>query len=209
MNSLIKSALHEMSNLEPSNSNGSDLLEAMRSFQQGVQASFDSVHKAICGPVYRRAFKMGLKDTDAEEITQKVMVRIYLYAPKATFAGIRQLWGWIYTITAREVYKYWAKRRPETICDQVMELWLDQSSDPQDDPASTTEAKEMIDDVNDCIRRLNEADRLHLLGPLTQGVTFRQAAAIHRLTLGKFKHLYQKALHLVRECMKSKGHILD
>ena len=68
---------------------------------------------------------------------------------------------------------------------------------------------EIVADVGECIERLEESQRLCLLGPLAGELTFRQAAAIHNLSLGQFKHRYEKAIAKVRDCMKSKGHKIE
>ncbi len=70
-------------------------------------------------------------------------------------------------------------------------------------------ASEILEDAGECIGRLEENQRLYLLGHLVGELTFRQAADIHDLSLGQFKHRYEKAIDSVRNCMKSKGHAIQ
>ncbi len=185
------------------------LLSSMRMFQQGRKSIFDSIYGEIQAPVCRRIQKMGVRGDDCEEITQQVLVRIYMYASKAKFKTISHLWAWIYTITAREIYKHWKKKRPELISKEGLAFLHDQQTDPVNNPLQLAVSDEAVKDVGECIGRLEEDARLHLLGPLAQEISFRQAAAIHGLSLGQFKHRYEKALTAVRKCMESKGHEIE
>ena len=185
-----------------------ELLAAMQAFQQGDKTCFQMVYEHLWRGVYLRASKMGLSRSDSEEIAQKVLVRVYLYASRASFRSARRLWSWVYTITVREVYKHWRRRRPELLAGDLPELLSAGSADCGEDPTDAAATAEEMRDVGDCIGRLEQAERVHLLGPLVQGLSFRQAAALHALTLGVFKHRYERALQKVRDCMKSKGHEL-
>jgi len=185
-----------------------DLLAAMRAFQRGEKACFEKVYEHLWRSVYLRASKMGLSRSDSEEIAQKVLVRVYLYGPRARFDSTRQLWGWVYTITVREIYKHWRRQRPELLADELLEVLPALPGGSADDPADPAATAEELQDVGDCIGRLERAERVHLLGPLVQDLSFRQAAAIHGLTLGRFKHRYERALQKVRDCLRAKGHEL-
>ena len=184
------------------------LLEVMRSFQQGDRSAFDALYGAIWPRVCLRAHKMGLGPEEGEEIAQKVLVRVYLHAGKARFESKGRLWSWLYTITAREVYKHWKRRRPELVSEEGLKLLESQAPSSSDDPATHAVGTEILSDADDCIGRLSDADRLYLLGPLVHGLTFRQAAEVHGMSLGRFKHRYGKALEAVRGCMAAKGHDL-
>ncbi|MEA3367183.1 MAG: hypothetical protein U9R68_03605 [Planctomycetota bacterium] len=131
------------------------------------------------------------------------------YAGRAHFESSGRLWGWVYTIATREIYKHWKRRRPDLISDEGLEHLASLPTATAADPATSAVEAETLQDVEQCLDRLDEADRLHLLGPLVQGLTFRRAAAIHGLTLGQFKHRYGKALAKVRDCMRGKGHDLQ
>jgi len=181
-------------------------MELMKAFQQGRPSSFDSLYELIRTPAYHRAKRMGLGHDDAEEIAQKVLVRVYLYAGKAHFSSRQHIWAWIYTITAREVYKAWRKKRPEVVPNSADDLLF--TSLPARDPAPSEEAigEELSQALSDCIGELSDTGRLYLLGPLQENLTFRQAAQLHGLTLGQFKHRYEKALRKVKDCLKAKGH---
>ena len=185
-----------------------DLLAQMHAFQAGRPGAFDRLYQAIWKPVLVRAGKMGLAAQECEELAQKVMVRVYLYAPKASFASRQELWSWIYTVTAREVYKAWRQKTPQFISDEGLELLNSEMSAGRADPLDSAEQGEAVRDVGDCIDLLGQPQRLHLLGVLVHGLTFRQAAGLHGLSLGQFKHKYEKALQKVRDCMRAKGHEL-
>ena len=179
----------------------------MRAFQTGDQEAFNLICPPIWRAVYVRAGKMGLDPDESEDIAQKVLVRVYLYAPRAEFGSKGQLWSWIYTIASREIYKHWKRKRPEIVSEDVLEvLYHEQPTDPSHDPAVISAEDETLRDAGECIGRLEDAERLCLLGPLVGGLTFRQAAAVHGLSLGQLKHRYEKAMDKVRDCMRSKGH---
>lgn len=183
------------------------MLEAMHAFQAGDAGAFESICPQMRRAVYARACKMGLDPDQSDDIAQRVLVRVYLYAAKAEFATKGRLWSWIYTITTREIYKDWRRKRPEFISEEGLRaLFASRTADPSGDPAAASVAGEVIEDVGECIGRLEETQRLCLLGPLAGDLTFRQAAAVHGLSLGQFKHRYEKAMGSVRDCMKSKGH---
>lgn len=178
----------------------------MRVFQQGDGAAFNALYAAMWPSVYGRGRKMGLRPDEAEEIAQKVLVRVYLYAGRARFESSKRLWAWVYTIATRQIYRHWKGRRPDLISDEGLEALAGRPAGAADDPAASAIETEALADVEQCLDRLDESDRLHLLGPLVQGLTFRQAAAVHGLTLGRFKHRYERALEQVRDCMRGKGH---
>ena len=69
----------------------------MLAFQQGHRDAFDALYQAIWSPVCLRAARMGLRAEESEEITQKVLVRIFLYCAKAEFRSTAQIWSWVYT----------------------------------------------------------------------------------------------------------------
>ena len=190
-------------------STGDGLLAAMRAFQQGRKSAFDNIDGEIRGPVSLRVRKMGLRGDDCQEITQRVLVKVYMYAARATFKSRSHLWAWVYTITARETYKHWKKTRPSLIGNDSLAVLHDQSTEPADNPLHIAATDEAIGNVGDCIERLDAEPRLLLLGPLAQNLTFRQAATVHGLSLGQFKHRYEKALAAVRRCMKSKGYEIE
>jgi len=193
----------------PSASADADLLAAMQAFQRGDRAAFGRVYEALWPAVRRRASKMALGAEESEEIAQKVLVRVYLYAAQAGFDTKEHLWAWVYTIAGREIYKHWRQRRPQAFSQEALDFLLTQPTPSGDDPANRAADAEEVRDVGECIGRLEGAERLHLLGPLLQHLTFRQAAALHSLSLGQFKHRYEKALQKVRDCMKAKGHDLE
>jgi RNA polymerase sigma-70 factor, ECF subfamily len=183
----------------------SKLLEAMRAFQRGEEAGFNVLYESLWGPVGRRSVKMGLSAEESAEIAQKVLVRVYLYARSADFASEKKLWAWVYTVTAREVYKYWAMKRPTLVREEEIALLETQASPPELDPGELAAQTEAHRAVGECLGRLPEGERLPLVGTLLQGLTFRAAAALHGLSLGQFKHRYEAALRKVRECMRGKG----
>jgi RNA polymerase sigma-70 factor (ECF subfamily) len=185
---------------------GGDLLSAMRAFQEGDRASFDGLYGQLAPASARRAARMGLDAEQAQEIAQKTLVRVFLYAARARFEHAEQVWAWLYAITTREVYKLWRQRRPEIVSQEAVEIALAGRADPAGTPAAAAAASEMIEHAGDCIGALDEAERMHLLGVLAAGLTFRQAARAHGLSLGQFKHRYERALRKVRDCLRAKGH---
>jgi RNA polymerase sigma factor (sigma-70 family) len=191
--------------LAPTNTAGR-LLASMLAFQGGQPGAFDVLYATLWKRVYFRGRKMGLGHEESEEIAQKVLVRVYLFAAKAHFEHDTQIWSWVYTIAVREVYKFWRHKRPEVISEEGLASLLNQPSLSYDDPAVSGVEAEILHDVGECLARLGEVERLYLLGPLMQSLKFRQAAAVHGLTLGQFKHRYEKALEAVRNCLKAKGH---
>lgn len=183
-----------------------DLLAAMQAFQQGDEQGFEQVYSQFWPAVCRRAAKMGLDEPDREDVAQKVLVRVYLYARDAEFAGVRRLWGWVYTIAAHEIYKHWKKKRPELI---AADLPADRPADPpgaEPSPAQAAADEEVHRALTDCMAALPDPERLAVASVLVQGLTFRRAAAVAGATLGQFKHRYEKALRSLRECLRRKGH---
>ena len=185
---------------------GGEVLAIARAFQRGERGSFDRLYERLWGPVALRASRMGLGAHEAEEIAQRTLVRVYLYAARASFDRPQQLWAWVYTIATREVYKLWRKRRPDVVAGEALEVWASMAADASPGPPDVAEADEALADVEQCVSALDEAGRMVLLGILVGGLTFRQAAKAHGLSLGQLKHRYEKALGKVREGMRAKGH---
>lgn len=181
-----------------------DLLTIMQAFQHGDQSAFDALWETVRRSIYYRAKKRGLAHEEAEDIAQKVLVRVYLYAARATFTHVAQVWGWIRTITRNEVIKFQQKKRPDA---NGPELNENMPAENGIDPIGHAAETEGVQDVGECISRLTELAQQCLQGPLVDSLTFRQAAAACDLSLGKFKHRYEQALRQVRECMKAKGHV--
>ena len=185
------------------------ILHAVQAFQEGDAAAFDTIHRIAWPAVYNRARKMGLPHDEAEDIAQKVTVRVYLKAPEAEFVSRQQLWAWIFTIATREVYKAWQVRRPELFGDDVLAALTNLPTESSSDPSTAAVSGEELRDVAECLSRLDEPQRLVLGAVLVMNLTFRQAAAVCGKTLGQFKHRYELALRRVRECMKRKGHDVE
>jgi RNA polymerase sigma factor (sigma-70 family) len=183
-----------------------DLLSAAKAFQQGDRAGFDALYQGLWPAVRARALRMGVSAEEADDLAQKVLVRVYLYAPRAEFATAAQLWAWAYRIATREVYKHWGRRRPGLIDEEAVGALTLQLGPAEPDPADQAQKDEALRDVGRCVGLLEEAAKLYLLGPLAGGLTFRQAAAVHGMSLGQFKHRYEKALAAVRDCLRRKGH---
>jgi len=181
------------------------LLGAMRAFQGGEASAFDTVYGGLWGPVSRRALKMGLGEDEAGEIAQKVLVRVYLHAGSARFPDTKRLWAWVYTITAREVYKHWAKKRPALLREEAIAALEAQPAGSEEDPSRRAAGAEEKAAVGDCLSRLPADERLPVVGTILQGLPFRAAAELHGLTLGQFKHRYEKAIQKLRDCLRGKG----
>ena len=152
---------------------------------------------------------MGLTDEESEDLAQKVLVRVYLYAARARFERVKEVWAWVYAITAREVYKRWRGKRPSLVRQDVLARLADGPDDCRQSPLDAAATSEELADLDECIGRLGTADRLCFLGPLVARLTFRQAAAAMQMSLGQLKHRYEKALRQVRRCMEGKGHHVE
>lgn len=182
------------------------LLSRVHAFQRGDASAFDPLYAALWGPVVVRARRMGLPPDQAEEIAQKTLVRVYLYAGRGSFGHVRQLWAWVYLIATREVYKHWRKKHPEALSQDVLETLAAEGPDPSPRPPEAAEQAEAFADLKACLSGLDEAERMLLLGVLAGGLTFRQAAREHGLSLGQFKHRYEKARARLRDAMRARGH---
>jgi RNA polymerase sigma factor (sigma-70 family) len=178
----------------------------MHAFQAGRQESFQTLYAAFWPAAFLRASRMGLPPQEAEEVAQRTLVRVCLYARRASFGRPEQLWAWLYTIASREVYKLWRAKPAHVLSGQAWESWSANAADASPAPPAAAASAEAVEHVEECIARLPEAERAALLAVLVGGLTFRQAAAAHGLRLGQFKHRYEKALAKVRQCMRSKGH---
>ena len=181
------------------------LLAAVEAFSRGDARSFDLIYSTLWLPVYRRIACMGIDESDAQDIAQKALVRVYLHAAQAKFPDAARFWAWVYTIATREVYKHWKRRCPELVSEEALAL-LDGQPATTPDPAEAAEHAQPLAAVGQCMAALPEEERLFLLGVLTQGLTFRQAAALHGMTLGQFKHRYERAMDSVRRCLAGKGY---
>jgi len=181
----------------------------VRAFQGGDVGAFDEIHRRLWGPVFRRASRMGLAHPEAEDIAQRTLVRVYLYASRASFAGPRRLWGWVFTIATREVYKLWGRRRPDVPAGEAIDAWAAAEADAAPGPDANAATTEALADVEACLAALDASQRRAVLSVLTAGMTFRSAAAALGLRLGQFKHRYERALEAVRDCMRGKGHDVD
>jgi RNA polymerase sigma factor (sigma-70 family) len=199
----------EGANTGPDRGRDDDLLAAVRAFQRGQQGGFDPLYRQLWGPVALRASRMGLGPHEAEEIAQRTLVRVYLYAARASFDRPEQIWGWVYTIASREVYKLWRKKRPDVVAPEALEAWASVAADPSASPAAAAASAEAVADIRRCLAELDEADRMVILGVLVGGLTFRGAARAHGLSLGQFKHRYERTLRKVRQCMRAKGHDVE
>lgn len=186
--------------------NGMPLLNAMHSFQRGDQASFDVVYGKLWPAVRVLGGKMGLCPEQSEDVAQKALVRVYLHANKAVFNHEKEVWGWLYTIARRSIYREWHQKSRHLVPEDPQGMSMAWQVDPGPGLTEVVIDREALDHAGDCIGLLSQADRLHLLGHLLLGLTFRQAAAVHGLSLGQFKYSYEKALREVRDCMKGRGY---
>ena len=189
--------------------NDAGVLRAMHAFQQGDESAFDEFSLAmwdrIRGKATARArrWRQAFGEEDAEDIAQKVLAKIYVHAAKATFEHVGQVFAWTFVITQREVDRHFRKKHPQSTDPEA----LDWNPDPNDShPAQGLANAEALKHLEDCVAQLRDMERKYLQGHLIRGLTFRQSAASNGISLGQFKHRYEKALQQVRECMKTKGH---
>jgi RNA polymerase sigma factor (sigma-70 family) len=182
------------------------LLTAVHSFQSGDADSFDTIVRIVKRAIFSRARKMHLSVECAEDITQVVLVRIFVHAKKAEFISDGKVWSWILTITVSEVIKHWRKKSPSTFREGTIPANLE-PVDEVDTPLQSLASADELSDVQRCIDRLPDANPF-LLHTVMQ-MTFRDAAKAIGLSLGKFKHRYETSLRSIRSCMKKKGHDLE
>jgi len=181
----------------------------MWAFQRGQRESFDRLGPMIWKRAARRAARMRLGADDCDEIAQQVLVRVFLYAADAHFDTEEKFWGWVGAITTHEVYKLWRKRQPEVVDPEVLEFRSPPAAGPRADPPAAAATAEMLADLSDCIGRLDEARQEAMLAIHVAELTFRGAAGASGLTLGQFKHRYEKARAAVADCMRRKGHEVE
>lgn len=183
-----------------------DLLSVIKAFQNGEPGSFERLYRMLWPLIALRALRMGLGPHQAEDLAQEVLIRVHRYAPKGTFDRAGKVWAWVYTIAVHEVYKVWRKRHPDLVSQEALEVWAGEATGASADPPAAAASAEAIEDLDECLAALAEDERMYVLGVLVGGLTFRQAARAHGLTLGQFKHRHTKGLVSVRQCMRAKGH---
>jgi RNA polymerase sigma factor (sigma-70 family) len=192
--------------LEGESRTDESVFAAVRRFQAGEQAAFEAIAEELFVPVARKFAAMRLPASEIDELVQQVLVRVYLKVGEADFRAKEQFWAWVYTIATRQAYKHWRKKRPDLLAPEHVEIFADRPTPADEQPLHQAISEEASAHLTECVDTLPREQQLYVLGPLTQDLTFRDAARQHGLTLGQFKHRYEKALDRLRECMKSKGH---
>lgn len=181
------------------------VLAAMHSFQQGDEASFEDLYEEFWPAVWTRARRAGLCPEQSDNVAQTTLIQFYLYAPRAEFVSHRQVWGYLYAIVPGMVAREWKQKFPGVLVGAPPAA-LEPTADPNESPANVALNKELRAEIEDCMARLGEVDRLYVGARLVLEITFRDAAEFFGLTLGQYKSRYEKALGRVQRCLRAKGH---
>jgi len=103
--------------------------ELAREAAVGDQVAFETLYRRHCRKVYSLCLRMLANQTDAEDVTQDVFVRVYRKI--STFQGDAAFTTWLYRLTVNSVLMYLRKKRrrqwEQSTDDEVLQSLADGS----------------------------------------------------------------------------------
>ena len=178
---------------EPSSSPGS--------WQTG-EVSFESVYQRFRTPVWRLALRMTADREEALEACQEIFLRVWKGLPG--FRGGSRLSTWVFQI-AWNVLRSRARRRAleagrlgTRAALEVAELL----PDPGPDPERRSEAEELVERVERCLRRLPELQRVALWLFEGEGLSYEEIAGVLEIPVGTVRSRISRARAALRRLVE-------
>lgn len=170
-------------------------IELVKKFINGDERAFNEIVKLFQQQIYWYSRKMVGNHTDADEITQEVIIT--LYNKLHTFRFDSKLSTWIYKIVTNRSLNYLRKQKIKSFIGIDNEEMLSQNS--SDDIVRNIEIREQMDKLNRVLSKLPIKQKEVFVLRHFENLTYEEIAEITGKSVGALKANYFHAINKVTE----------
>ncbi|MDE1172045.1 MAG: sigma-70 family RNA polymerase sigma factor [Verrucomicrobium sp.] len=181
--------------------------QLMEAVAQGDEAAFRELVERHQRPVYGTILKMLGDPHEAEDLAQRVFLRVYQAAPR--YRPDAQFSTWLYTILRRLVFNESERRNRSRhrflsqtqLAGEEGEIW-DSPDTRQQDPAAALADRERQERVDAAVRDLPENQRLAVLLQTHQDLSYEEIASILKTSVSATKSILFRARETLRKSLQ-------
>ncbi len=179
--------------------------ELIARLQQGQRKAFDEIVSRYKGRLYSFILRMVKDPTEAEDLTQETLIRVYIHADK--YREIARFSTWVFTIATNLVRNRVRKhsRLPRLLAlDPAPEdddIPLD-PADPVADPSGLVEREELGRLIDQATSRIPEKYRIPFLLREVDQLTYEEIQQATGLKLGTVRSRINRARNRFRQAIR-------
>ncbi len=186
--------------------------DLIRAAQEGDREAFDRLVEAHYRTVYNTAYRMLGRPSAASDATQAVFVRVW--EALSSFRGDASLSTWLYRITMNVCLDELRRRKNQPLSlteedDEGEPASERDMPDTSDEPARTTEQRDLQRLVHEAISRLTEDFRTVIVLYDLRGLSYREVSSVLDIPLGTVKSRLNRARKALREEMAPYMELFD
>jgi RNA polymerase sigma-70 factor (ECF subfamily) len=177
--------------------------DAIRLAQEGNAAAFEQLYRRYCGRVFAVCLRIVNNDSEAEDLTQEVFLR--LFRKIHTFRGEAKFSTWLYRLSTNlALMRLRKKRHPEVSLDAALESEEEDSRPVIEPGAPDLQLTGAIDrmNLNKAIEQLPDGYREMFILHDVQGYEHHEIAGILGCSAGNSKSQLYKARLRLRELLQ-------
>ncbi len=167
--------------------------ELMVSYQEGDMSAMDEFLKRYKNPIYHFVFRLSWNETEAQDITQEVFLRLHQFRDR--YSPVAKFSTWLFTIAhnlsvSRLRKKKWLVAWPRTSenPDELVEF-----ASPASSPREAAVKQEESRVLKDCIQGLPFLQKEALILCEYEKLDYAEIAKILNKPLGTIKNLIHRA----------------
>ena len=178
---------------------GDDDAHLLRAYGEGDEEAFAQLFERHYDRVYRLAYRYAGSATDAEDLAQRVFLKVMQAA--STFEPRARFTTWLFRVTANECLSYIRSRQRSlelTGVEGAAELQSSQTVDPAEEVLRDELARE----VRAAVLTLPERQRLAVVLSRYEGLSYAQIADALGVSVQAVKSLVNRAHTALREKLR-------
>ena len=178
---------------------GDDDAHLLRAYGEGDEEAFAQLFERHYDRVYRLAYRYAGSATDAEDLAQRVFLKVMQAA--STFEPRARFTTWLFRVTANECLSYIRSRQRSlelTGVEGAAELQVSQTVDPAEEVLRDELARE----VRAAVLALPERQRLAVVLSRYEGLSYAQIADALGVSVQAVKSLLNRAHTALREKLR-------
>ena len=171
----------------------------------GDREAFAVLVNAYKGPVFGLAFRMTGSAQDADDLTQESFLRAFQSLGR--FRAGERFFPWLYTLSLNVIRNH--LRKGKALPEEAVGKGMPDATDPRDDPADETVARERRLRLQRYLLRLPLPVREAMVLRFYEGLSFEDVAAVTGETIGSAKMKVYRGLEKIRAMMEADGFVDD